>query len=163
MSEVRQVARLIVLFLLVLPIVSCARSAVEPNPPNPPNPIRPFAENPCEKGAPPANKQAPIVCIDDSQRTLAANPDRVFVHESKKDDRTRAVQIQWYTTSGTGDVHVKMEEGCRAVNLKTCNGNGKCEAETTPGVTTECKYDVWITGGKHDRLDPTVVVDACCS
>lgn len=156
MSVVRLVARLIVLSAFVLLISGCARPMPAPKP------IRPFDSNPCATGHPPASKQAPIVCIDDSNRTLVAHPDRVFVHDVKAADRTSPVQIQWYTTSGTGDVHVKMAEGCRAVNLKACNGKGKCEAETVPGTTTECKYDVWITGGKHDLLDPTVVVDSCC-
>ena len=160
MSVVRLVPRLFVLsaFLLltVFLIGGCARSAVEPNP------IRPFVENPCEKGQPPASKQAPIVCIDDSNRTLVARPDRVFVHDVKADDRTKPVAIQWFTTSGSGDVHVRMAPGCNGVKLRNCNGKGKCEAETVPGTRTECKYDVWITGDKHDLLDPTVVVDPCC-
>jgi hypothetical protein len=156
MSVVRLVPRLFVFSAFTLLLNGCARPAVDPNP------IRPLAENPCGKGAPQANKQAPIVCIDDSNRKLVANPDRVFVHDVRADDATKPVPIQWYTTSGTGDVHVKMAPGCSAVNLKGCNGNGKCEAETVPGSRSECKYDVWITGGKHELLDPTVVVDACC-
>ncbi len=159
MSVVRLVTRLIVLSAFALLISGCARAYPDPNT----NPIRPLVANPCANGHPPANKQQPIVCIDDSNRTLAAHPDRVFVHDVKSDDRTKPVPIQWYTTSGTGNVQVKMESGCRAVKLKACNGNGKCEAETVPGTTTECKYDVWITGGKHDLLDPTVVIDACCT
>lgn len=157
MSVVRLVPRLIVLSASVLLIGGCARSSMPD-----PNPIRPLVVNPCAKGRPPANKQEPVVCIDDSSRTLVAHPDRVVVHDVKAGDRTSPVQIHWYTTSGTGDVHVRMAPGCRAVSLKGCNGNGKCEADTVPGERTECKYDVWITGGKHDLLDPTVVVDPCC-
>ena len=157
MSVVRLVCRLIVLAAFVFLIGSCVR----PNPD--PNPIRPFGENPCARGSSPASsKQTPIVCIDDSARTLVAIPDRIHVHESKKENRSLPVQIQWYTISGTGDVHVKMEPSCTALKVKTCNGKGKCEAETTPGLTGECKYDVWITGGKHDLLDPEVVFDPCC-
>jgi hypothetical protein len=165
MSEVRLVPRFVVLYAAALLIGACARSATAPAPtPDPARGtgLRPFASNPCATGHPAANKQAPIVCIDDSNRTLVADPDRVFVHDVKSDDMRSPVPIQWYTKSGTGDVHVKMAPGCTAVNVKTCNGNGKCEAETTPGAKTECKYDVWITGGKHDKLDPTVVVDSCC-
>lgn len=157
MSVVRLVSRLTVLSAFVLLMGGCARAMPDPEP----NPIRPLAGNPCEKGRPPANKQEPIVCIDDSNRTLVAHPDRVVVHDVKANDRKTPVAIQWYTTSGTGDVHVRMEPGCRAVNVKAC-GNGKCEAHTTPGEITECKYDIWITGGKHDLLDPTVVIDPCC-
>jgi hypothetical protein len=156
MSVVRLVARLFVLSAFALLMNRCAHPAPDPNP------IRPLADNPCAKGTPAASKQAPIVCIDDTNRKLVARPDRVFVHDVKADDATKPVSIQWYTTSGTGDVKVKMAPGCTAVNVKNCNGNGKCEAETVPGSRTECKYDVWITGDKHELLDPTVVVDACC-
>ncbi|MFL6248451.1 MAG: hypothetical protein ACJ74H_20680 [Thermoanaerobaculia bacterium] len=156
MSVVRLVPRLIVLSASVLLVSGCARPAPGPNP------IRPIDANPCAAGVPAASKQAPIVCIDDSNRTLVAIPDRVVVHDVKEADRTSPVQIEWYTISGTGDVHVRMKPGCTAVKPKTCNGNGKCEAETVPGSRTECKYDVWITGGKHDLLDPTIVVDPCC-
>jgi hypothetical protein len=151
MSEV-QVPRLIVLSALV--IFACARPSPAP---------QPFVNNPCEKGRPAMSKQQPVVCIDDSARTLVADPDRIVVHDVNAADRVSPVAIQWFTKSGTGDVHVQMAPGCTAVRLKNCNGKGKCDAETIPGARRECKYDVWITGGKHDRLDPTVVVDACCS
>ena len=158
MSVARLVPRLFVLCVFSILIGSCARPAPDPNPGR-----RIESNNPCATGiAASSTKQDPIVCIDDTNRTLVAIPDRIHVHESKKENRSLPVQIQWYTTSGTGDVHVKMEPGCTALKVKTCNGNGNCEAETTPGVTTECKYDVWITGGKHDLLDPEVVVDPCC-
>jgi hypothetical protein len=87
----------------------------------------------------------------------------VVVHDVKAEDRSSPVPIQWYTKSGTGDVHVRFAPGCASVKVKGCNGKGKCEAATVPGSRTECKYDVWITGGKHDLLDPTVVVDGCCA
>jgi hypothetical protein len=157
MSVVRLVPRLIVLATSALVLAGCARPAPAPDPG-----LRPLANNPCERGHPPASKQAPIVCIDDTNRTLVAHPDRVVVHDVKAEDRSLPVPIQWYTKSGTGDVHVKFAPGCTSVNVKGC-GNGKCEAHTVPGSRSECKYDVWITGGKHDLLDPTVVIDACCS
>lgn len=159
MSVVRLVSRLLILCVVTLMIGACARPATPNRGPGSTN----LVTNPCATGsATTSTKQEPIVCIDDSARTLVAIPDRIHVHESKKENRSLPVQIQWYTKSGTGDVHVRMEPSCTALLVKTCNGNGKCEAETKPGVTTECKYDVWITGGKHDLLDPEVVVDPCC-
>lgn len=158
MSVVRRVPRLIFVCVSALWLATCAaRPTVEPNPG--PNPLM---VNPCEKGAPSLDKQAPVVCIDDSARTLVAKPDRIVIHESKKGAPSEAVAIQWYTTSGTGDLHVKMDSACDALVDKG-HGTGKYEMKTVPGKKRQCKYDVWITGPDHDRLDPTVVVDACCS
>lgn len=96
-----------------------------------------------------------------SARTLVVSPDPVRVHDVDSSDRTKPVSVQWFTKSGTGDVRVRIDPGC--VDKKACDGKGKCAAETVPGAKKECKYDVWITGGGHDKLDPTVVVEACCS
>jgi hypothetical protein len=154
MSEVRMVPRLLTLLVATLLIAGCASYSSASRP-------IPLRANPCASGAPPMNKQAPIVCIDDSARTLVVSPDPVVVHDVKASDRRTPVSVQWFTKSGTGDVQVAIQPGC--VDGKSCNGNGKCAAETVPGAKKACKYDVWITGGNHDRLDPTVVVDACCS
>ncbi len=155
MSEVRMVPRLLALLVATLLIAGCASYSSDSRP-------MPLVANPCASGVPPENKQEPIVCVDDTERTLTVSPDPVHVHDGKSEDRSKPVPIQWYTKSGTGDVHVKMGPACQSVKVKGCNGGGKCEAETTPGKLAPCKYDVWITGGKHDRLDPTVVVDPCC-
>ncbi len=155
MSEVRMVPRLLVLLVATLLIAGCAANNSSPD--TKPVPLR---ANPCASGAPPMNKQAPIVCIDDSARKLVVSPDPVVVHDVSASDRKTPVGVQWFTKSGTGDVQVAIEPGC--VDKKSCNGNGKCAAETVPGAKKRCKYDVWITGGAHDRLDPTVVVDPCC-
>jgi hypothetical protein len=40
---------------------------------------------------------------------------------------------------------------------------GHCWARTIPGAGKTCKYDVWITGDQHDRLDPTIIIQPCCS
>ncbi|HEU4888136.1 MAG TPA: hypothetical protein VFV49_09635 [Thermoanaerobaculia bacterium] len=162
MSVVRLVSRLLILCLTVLMISGCARPAPGPGPDPGGGPTK-LVSNPCATGSAAAStKQAPIVCVDDSQRTLSVSPDPVHVHDAKAEDRSLPVVIQWHTKSGTGDVHVKVGPGCDSVTVKGCNGNGKCEAETTPGKIKPCKYDVWITGGKHDLLDPTIVVDGCC-
>ena len=123
---------------------------------------RPLRPNPCAGGAiPPENRQAPIVCIDDSQRVLRAYPDPVFVHDVNESDRVTPVEIQWFTTSGTGNVQVELETGC--VTQKSCDRNGKWAAKAVRGANKRCKYDVWIEGDKnHDRLDPVVVITTCC-
>jgi hypothetical protein len=152
MSEVRLVPRFLALPALALLIAGCA---VRPDPG--PNPLR---ANPCATGRAPVSKQAPIVCVDDSARTLVVFPDPVVVHNVKESDRTTPVTVQWLTRSGTGDVQVLIEPGC--LDKKSCDGRGKCKAETVPGAKRQCKYDVWITGGGHDRLDPEVQIEPCC-
>lgn len=158
MSEVRLVPRCVLVWSAALLISACAaRPAPGPGPG--PSPLR---ANPCAGGAvPPVSLDAPIVCIDDSSRKLRAYPDPVTVHDVMASDRTKAVEIQWYTTSGTGDVDVKMEPEC--VTEKSCNHNGNCTAKPMKGVNKRCKYDVWIEGDKnHERLDPVVVITTCC-
>lgn len=152
MSEVRPVPRFVALVGSAILIAVCATRAPG---------AKPLRVNPCESGKAKENKQAPIVCVDDSARTLVVSPDPVVMHEVKSSDRKTPVTVQWLTKSGTGDVQIRIDPGC--VDKKACDGKGKCSAETVPGPKRECKYDVWITGGGHDRLDPTVVVDACCS
>ena len=156
MSEVRQVPRLLMVLAGTLVIAGCAaRPMMKPGP-------MPLRSGPC--GKPPSTRQAPIVCIDDSARTLKVTPDPVDAHDADESDRTRKtpVKMQWFTTSGTGDVRLEIEPGCVA-NVK-CHGNGHCTADTVPvsGTQKRCKYDVWIEGGNHDRLDPTIVIDPCC-
>lgn len=161
MSVVRLVPRLLVLCVVALSIGGCARPVPAPDPDSGSGQL---VSNPCATGrATASSKQTPIVCVDDSQRTLRVFPDPVRVHDVKSADRKSPVAIQWLTKSGMGDVHVQMGPACDSVKVKGCTGGGKCEAETTPGVMKPCKYDVWITGGKHDRLDPTVIIDPCCT
>lgn len=154
MSEVRQVPRLLMVLAGTLVIAGCAaRPMPEPSP-------MPLRGGPCGKG--PSTKQTPIVCIDDSARTLKVSPDPINAHDAKEADRATPVTMQWFTASGSGDVRLEIEPGCVA-NVR-CNGNGHCTAQTVSvsGSRKECKYDVWIEGGNHDRLDPTIVIDPCC-
>jgi hypothetical protein len=148
------VPRLLALLVATLLIAGCA-AAYDSAPEQ-----KPLRANPCASGTPAMNKQAPIVCIDDSARKLVVSPDPVIVHDVNAMDRKKPVAVEWYTKSGSGDVQVSIEPGC--VDKKACDGKGKCAAETVPGAKKQCKYDVWITGGRHDKLDPTVIVDPCC-
>jgi hypothetical protein len=114
----------------------------------------------CRDGAGSTNRQAPIVCVDDSARTLSVNPDPVVVHDVRANDRKTPVTVHWFTRSGRGDLQLEFEAGC--VEQHRCDGQGHCWARSVPGSTSRCKYDVWIAGGKHDRLDPVVEVETCC-
>lgn len=159
MSEVRLVPRLLALLVATLLIAACAanNNAARSGAAN----SGPVDANPCATGkATGSTKQAPIVCVDDSARTLVVFPDPVVVHNVKASDRKTPVTVQWLTKSGTGDVQVLIQPGC--LDKKSCDGKGKCTAETVPGAEKKCKYDVWITGGGHDRLDPEVDIQPCC-
>lgn len=153
-----QVLRIPVLFTATLLIAACAA-----------NPDRPalgggnLIVNPCTTGkAAASSRQNPVVCIDDSARTLVAYPDPIEVHDVNASDRSLPVEVKWYTKSGAGNVQVAIEPGC--VTDQSCDGRGKCKAKTVKGGKTRCKYDVWIAGDpSHDRLDPTVVITPCCT
>ncbi|HEX2060558.1 MAG TPA: hypothetical protein VHK90_07445, partial [Thermoanaerobaculia bacterium] len=62
---------------------------------------------------------------------------------------------------GGGDLQLEIEPGC--VTQQQCDGRGHCWARSIPGSASRCKYDVWINGGNHDRLDPTIVITGCCA
>lgn len=118
--------------------------------------------SPCTNGNGSENRQAPIVCVDDSQRTLSVWPEPVHAHDVHAAGGGRPVMLHWYTKSGGGDLQVEIEPGCVA-DVK-CDGRGHCSARSVAGKERrECKYDVWINGGQHDRLDPTVVIQPCCA
>jgi hypothetical protein len=120
----------------------------------------PLRANPCASRAGSADRNAPIVCVDDTGATLKVNPDPVRVHDVGAADRAPVV-IHWFTVSGANDLQIQLQPGC--VTETKCDGNGHCMARTLPrGDKTErrCKYDVWTN--KHPRLDPDVIVIPCC-
>lgn len=117
--------------------------------------------NPCLNGNGSSSRQAPIVCVDDSARVLSVSPEPVTVHDVLESDRRSPVAVHWYTKSGAGDLQLEIAPGC--VTPPQCDGRGHCWARSLPGATGKCKYDVWIEGGRHDRLDPTIVLSTCCS
>jgi len=153
MSVTRSLSRVVILLL----VAGCAsRGAVDNM--QPPGIMR---SSPCganSRGE--ANRQAPIVCVDDSARTLTVSPDPVVVHDALEADRNAPVVVHWFTTSGTGNLQVEIEPGC--VEAQRCDGNGHCSARSVPHSAARCKYDVWIDDGQHDRLDPTIVISPCC-
>ncbi len=150
-----------IVFLLLTPvwIAGCAsRGGTDTQPGPPPGIMRssPCRENPQGE----TNRQAPIICVDDSARTLTVSPDPVVLHDVLEADRSSPVVLHWFTTSGTGDLQLEIDPGC--VEAQRCDGNGHCTARSRPRSTQRCKYDVWINGGNHERLDPTIIISPCC-
>jgi len=116
-----------------------------------------FRGNPCRGGAGKADRNAPIVCVDDSGATLSVDPDPFTVHSYGESDH-QPVMIHWWTRSGGNTLSMQMGPGC--VTEVNCNG-GHCSARTIPTVTAKtCKYDVWTD--RHPRLDPEITIDPCC-
>ena len=118
------------------------------------------AGNPCADRVGANDRNAPIVCVDDTGRTLTVSPDPIRVHDVGAADRLPVV-IHWHTVSGANDLRVEIEPGC--VTETTCDSNGHCRARTTPRndkTEKRCKYDVWTD--KHPRLDPDIIISPCC-
>lgn len=161
-------SRSFVLLGVLLIVCSCASQPSTPQPVDPVAPggsastgLRPSrAGNPCAGKAGSTDRNAPIVCVDDTGSTLTVSPDPIRIHDVGAADRAPVV-IHWHTVSGSNDLRIEIEPGC--VTETTCAGNGHCRARTLPRADrTEkrCKYDVWTD--KHPRLDPDVIVIPCC-
>jgi YD repeat-containing protein len=150
-----RLSRVVVLLCTPMFLTACAARDVAPANAG----LRP---SPCSNNNAVSTRQAPVVCVDDSARTLRVTPDPVETHNVLAADRKSPVMLHWYTTSGGGDLQLEIEPGC--VTEQRCDGRGHCSARTLPKATkTQCKYDVWINGGNHDRLDPTIVISPCCT
>jgi hypothetical protein len=159
MSVAGRLSRIVVLLCTPLWIAACAARPVPPDGGGNPGGT---GLRPCSNGNAASTRQAPIVCVDDSARTLRVSPDPVEMHHVLKADRRSPVMVHWFTTSGAGDLHVEIEPGC--VTETRCDSKGHCSARTMPGTSRgRCKYDVWIEDGQHERLDPTIVISPCCT
>lgn len=147
MSILRQVPRFIVILAAVMLITGCS-SWINRN----------TGGGICSGGGGSSNRQAPIVCVDDTGPVLSVNPDPVTAHNHLKNYPSRPVTVRWATVSGA-DLWVEMkEEGC--VQELNCSAPGSCTAVTIPGASKQCKYDVWTT--PTNRLDPIIIVTPCC-
>ena len=145
MSILRQGSRFLLVFAVVTLISGCSSW------------INQSTGGPCAGGGGSSNRQAPIVCVDDSGPVLALNPEPVTAHDVKKGTH-QPVTVRWATVSGAPMwVEVK-EEGC--VRDVKC-ASGQCTAHTIPGAVKSCKYDVWTT--PENRLDPIIIITTCCS
>ncbi|HEV7238084.1 MAG TPA: hypothetical protein VGQ36_02510 [Thermoanaerobaculia bacterium] len=149
MSEVRIPLRWFLLATVVLALTTCA--------PNDRKPINPFS-NPCNTGKGKADRNAPIVCVDDTGETLSVDPDPINVHDVDATDR-KPVIIQWRTRSGSKDLNVEIAEGC-VTDVECKDGHCKAKTRETDASGARCKYDVWTS--KHPRLDPEVIIVDCC-
>ena len=153
MSEVRILLRGILLFTVVLVLAGCAaQSTVSGG-----AAAGTRMTGVCGSGAGKADRNAPIVCVDDSGPALSVNPDPVHVHSVAQADR-QPVVIHWWTRSGGNTLNLEIQPGC--VTDLTCNGP-HCTARTLPQTERkQCKYDVWTQ--VQPKLDPDIVVDPCC-
>jgi hypothetical protein len=121
-------------------------------------PTRGGSGGPCRDGNGNADRQAPIVCVDDLGATLSVRPDPIVLHDTLRNSAA-PVTLQWFTRSGRGDLRVDVQEGC-LTEIK-CEGQGHCTAKARDiDAETRCKYDVWT--GTHPRLDPDIVIEPCC-
>ena len=106
------------------------------------------------------NPDAPIVCVDDSASVLKVSPDPFVLHETPSQG-SGTPAVQWFTTSGRGDLNVVFQGDC--VRNVVCTG-GHCTAVAARLNAGErqrrCKYDVELTG--HPTLDPEGVLQGCC-
>ncbi len=150
MTEVRRVLRMVVLLVVPILISACAARTDSTGPAG--------GGGVCASGVGSQNPHTPIVCVDDSVRKLSVHPDEIIIDDIQQ---KRPITLVWMTKSGRGDLRIEMkDEGC--VTRPHCAGNGRCTAQSIPNADRRCKYDVWIEGGNHDRLDPTVVITPCC-
>jgi hypothetical protein len=116
-----------------------------------------MAAGPCGGGVGKADRNAPIVCVDDSGGTLKVHPDPIAAHSVGQSSR-QPVMLHWWTRSGGNALNIEIQPGC--VTDVKCSG-GHCSARTLPTTSQmKCKYDVWTD--KHPRLDPDIVIDPCC-
>jgi hypothetical protein len=154
MSKVRILLRWFLLITAALVISTC-QSASDAYAPSPGGGA--LAANPCRSGGGKADRNAPIVCVDDSADTLSVDPDPITAHSVGKADR-QPVMIHWWTKSGGNALNLEIQAGC--VTEVKCNG-AHCSARTLPVTERkQCKYDVWTD--KHPKLDPDIVIDPCC-
>ena len=153
MPQVRILLRWILLATAALVVLTWSSSSSSTGPAPGGNPIA----NPCGSGVGDTNRNAPIVCVDDTGGTLRVQPDPIAAHSVGESDR-RPVMIHWWTRSGGNQLKLDIEEGC--VTDLSCRGS-HCQARTLPVTERkQCKYAVWTD--KHPKLDPDIVVDPCC-
>jgi len=151
MSEVRSLPRLLILLVASIFIATCAQNSRGPG-------ATGLAGNPCSSGKGLVNREAPIVCIDDTNTKLTIDPDPVEVWHKQRGGGP--VTIQWFTKTGGGTIEFQWQKAT-CVTKEVCT-TGHCTAQTLSTSTGEtCKYDILMPG--HDRLDPEVVVSGCCS
>ena len=147
------------LVLLAAGLLLCA--CAQPMQPNPSPPgIAP--DRMCADAHGVQRADAPIVCVDDSSDMLKVSPEPFVLHEKLSTGGNARPAVQWFTTSGSGDLKVAFKDE-RCVRNMVCHGSHctAVAAKLTAGKKEErCKYDVMLTG--HPLLDPEGVLTGCC-
>lgn len=164
MSVVRKTRFLV---LLVLPLLvlnaSCVRTAA-PSDQGPKATVTSteFArKGPCSDVMGSPFKAGPIICVDDTATSLSVTPDTIEVWDSVPNQPNTPVMLQWFTSSGTGDLRIVPSDPAKCP-LKDSKAAvpGHYWLQTIPGQTTEgCKYTVFV--GTRQK-DPTIVITPCC-
>lgn len=157
MSEVRFVLRGVLLVTAALVLMTCSSSNDSAGTSVAPGGGPTRMAGPCGSGVGKADRNAPIVCVDDTGGTLKVHPDPITAHSVGQTDR-QPVMLHWWTRSGGNELNIEIQPGC--VTDVKCSG-GHCSARTLPMTSqTKCKYDIWTD--KHPKLDPDIIVDPCC-
>ena len=155
MFEARILLRSFLLLTAALVFTTCNSSSTTTIAPSPGGGTQ--GRSPCGAGVGVANRNAPIVCVDDTGDTLKVHPDPIGAY-AVGEGHGQPVVLHWWTRSGGNTLNLEIQEGC-VTDLK-CTG-GHCTARTLPKESrTQCKYDVWTD--KHPKLDPDIIVDPCC-
>ena len=123
--------------------------------------------NPCSGGGGSNNPYKPIICVDDSNPAAPTAPERVEFYDVEADTvgghhvpSKRPVKVEWYTTSGRGDLAIDFAAAQGCVEKVECNHNGRCFTQARKQTAQNlCTYGVNLNGYK---ADPIVVVNPCC-
>lgn len=127
-----------------------------------------LVSNPCVGGGTGSkDPYKPIICVDDTNPGAPTAPDSTFYDVeadlvgATKQPSNRPVKVQWFTTSGSGNLAVDFDaanKGC--VGKVSCNGNGFCfTMALKQSASKQCAYGVNLDGR---QTDPIVVVNPCC-
>jgi hypothetical protein len=154
MVQLRSLLRFAALLGSAVILSTCAHSNT--NPPSPGGGNAGFV-GACGSVTASANRDAPIVCIDDTGSALTVSPDPIRVNQTHSTTHAPVV-LQWHTKSGN-DVQIEMEPGC-VEPVKCTKGHCTTKAMPTSGSETRCKYSIEMSG--HPKLDPDVIIIPCC-
>jgi len=133
-------------------------AACATKPVNPLNPGRAPA-NDCARGVGTAHKEKPVVCVSSTEAGIVVQPESIELWDVLPSDKTKPVMIHWVTSTGGGDLQIRMKtEGC--VEEMKCNEKGHCHAKAIDVTGSKrCEYGITLDG---KELDPEVVITDCC-
>lgn len=148
-----RIQRSLVAVVVALSMACSARGPVVATVPDPVNPCR------LAGPGPDMNPGRPIVCVDDSAFPIIElrPPYDTDVH------LFTTKTMHWFTSSGVGTIAIVFDSDLLDVpEPKVKNGHTKVKAKNTTGSV---KYSVLVQrGGSTSRvIDPTIIIDTCCS